>query len=68
MQEDRRQPPELRCPSELRRYVYRSVQPHTGESHPLRRSTDRPRRYQEAPTPFYSEPQMLHFRIYLKVN
>jgi hypothetical protein len=54
--------------SQPRRYVYRSVEPDSNLSHPLRRSTDTPRQFQAPAGQLCSRTQLLKFRVYLKLN
>ncbi len=51
-----------------RRFVYRSVEPDAQLTHPLRRSTDTPRPFQEIPGQLCPGPLLLKFRVYLKLN
>jgi hypothetical protein len=55
-------------PPRPRRYVYRSVEPDSQLSHPLRRSTDTPRPFQAIPGQLCPRPLLLRFRVYLKLN
>jgi hypothetical protein len=69
MEENRDQPIVPRHPeSQPRRYVYRSVEPDTNLSHPLRRSTDTPREFQGIPGQLCTHTQLLKFRVYMKLN
>jgi len=58
------------CPTEAqpRKYVYRSVEPDTDCSHPLRRSTDTPREFRGAAGELCPKPLMIKMRVYLKLN
>jgi hypothetical protein len=60
---DRRDPPSL-----PRRFVYRSAEPDSTLTHPLRRSTDAPRPFQGIPGQLCPKPVLLKFRVYLKLN
>lgn len=51
-----------------RRFVYRAVQAQPDEAHPMRRSTDTPRRFQGAAGEICPKPVMLKMRVYMKVN
>jgi hypothetical protein len=51
-----------------RRFVYRSVEPETHSSHPMRRSTDTPRAFQGMPGQVCPRLRMVKMRIYLKLN
>jgi hypothetical protein len=69
MEENDFQPTDSHCPEPpSRRYIYRSVEPETGCSHPLRRSTDIPRQFQGTAGQICPRPLMLKFRVYLKLN
>lgn len=57
-----------RASSPSRRYIYRSAEPETSCSHPLRRSTDTPRQFQGIAGEICPQPLMLKFRVYLKLN
>jgi hypothetical protein len=54
--------------SQPRRFVYRSIDPQTQLSHPLRRSTDTPRAFEGTPGQLCPQPLLLKMRVYLKVN
>lgn len=61
--------PGLRRPeSQSRRYIYRSAEPDTTLTHPLRRSTDMPRAFQGIPGQLCPHTQLLKFRVYMKLN
>ena len=69
MEENPEQPLDRRHPEpQPRRYVYRSAEPDTDLSHPLRRSTDFPRPFQGIPGQPCPHTQILKFRVYMKVN
>jgi hypothetical protein len=51
-----------------RRYVYRSVEPDTDCSHPLRRCTDTPRQFRGVAGELCPKPMMIKMRVYLKLN
>lgn len=65
MEDNPNQPPN---PPPIRRFVYRSAQPDTNLTHPLRRATDTPRPFQQFPGQPSDRTQMLKFRVYLKIN
>jgi hypothetical protein len=67
MEEDRDQP-FIPRQSELRRFIYRSVQPDNDGSHPLRRSTDMPRPFQAAAGQLCPRTQVVKMRVYLRLN
>jgi hypothetical protein len=54
--------------SRPRRFVYRSIEPDSQLSHPLRRSTDTPHPFQGIPGQLCPRPLLLRFRVYLKLN
>jgi hypothetical protein len=60
-------PPQPPSAAQPRRFVYRSVEPET-HSHPLRRSTDIPRKFQGVAGQLLAGPQLLKMRVYLKLN
>jgi hypothetical protein len=67
--EENRDPLDRRQPKlQPRRYVYRSAEPDTTLSHPLRRSTDMPRQFQRIPGQPCLRTQVLKFRVYMKLN
>jgi hypothetical protein len=51
-----------------RKYVYRSIEPDTDCSHPLRRCTDTPRQFRGAAGEISPKPLMIKMRVYLKLN
>ena len=51
-----------------RRFTYRSTEPDTDLSHPLRRETDHPRPFQGIAGRLSPKPLLLKFRVYLKLN
>jgi hypothetical protein len=51
-----------------RRYVYRSVEPDTDCSHPLRRCTDTPSQFRGVAGEICPKPMMIKMRVYLKLN
>jgi hypothetical protein len=55
-------------PSPPRRFVYRSAEPDSSLTHPLRRSTDTPRPFQGVAGQLCPKPVLLKFRVYMKLN
>ena len=55
-------------PQNPRRFIYRSAEPDTDLSHPLRRETDHPRPFQGIAGRLSPKPLLLKFRVYLKLN
>jgi hypothetical protein len=51
-----------------RKYIYRSVEPVTDCSHPLRRSTDIPHEFRRIAGQTCARPLLLRFLVYLKRN
>ena len=64
--DDRHNTPEFPLPR--RRFIYRDAEADSPLAHPLRRSTDHPRRFQTATGVGPSNAVLLKFRVYLKVN
>lgn len=60
-------PNPARRESQPRRFVYRSVEPDSNPSHPMRRATDTPHPFQAIPG-HNNRIQLLKFRVYLKLN
>jgi hypothetical protein len=55
-------------PTPPRRFGYRAVEQDTNLAHPLRRATDTPRSFQAVPGQARTNPLLLKFRVYLKLN
>jgi hypothetical protein len=51
-----------------RRFVYRSADPDTNVTHPLRRATDIPHPFRAISGQLCPRTQLLKFRVYLKLN
>jgi hypothetical protein len=55
-------------PSSPRKFVYRSAEPDSYGSHPLRRANDTPRAFRGFAGELSPNTTLLKFRVYMKIN